>query len=51
MGVPGATGPATTVYQVKLTGDPNQDCDSSRDDLERQVLIIQLLLPFLFISL
>lgn len=39
MGAPGATGPATTVYSVKQAGDPNEDCDTSRDDLERQYLI------------
>ena len=39
-GLPNATGPATTVYSVKQNGDPNQNCDSRRDeDLERQYLI------------
>ena len=29
-GLPGATGPATTIYSVKQRGDPNQDADTAR---------------------
>ena len=29
-GLPGATGPATTIYSVKQRGDPNQEADTAR---------------------
>ena len=39
LGLPGATGPATTIYSVKQAGDPNRTGELDRSDLEQQYFI------------